>query len=96
MGAFDLALITTWSSAADLVGLARTARDAVRPGGTVAFLGPTRRDGLRAIAGMLRRPRPVALEELCEALLIAELVDICARPAEGSGNDSFVFATAAA
>src|SRR5690606_21429807 len=57
--------------------MARALSSQVRTGGSVIFALPTARSGLRRASGMLlgvlRRKRPVLLEELCEALLIAGL-----------------------
>lgn len=80
---------------ASALSLARAARACVRPGGRVVFALPTTRPGLKgtagSILGMLRRQKPVLLEELCEALLVAGLADITAHELSGSRGTSVVF-----
>ncbi|MCB9593171.1 MAG: hypothetical protein H6719_10600 [Sandaracinaceae bacterium] len=93
---FDAALIAGWGRDVDLVGLVSEVRRAVRSGGTVAFVVPIPRDGWRgarsAVLAMLRRQRPVPLEELCGALLMGKLVDVRVRPIEGAGGYAIVSA----
>ncbi|MCZ7687566.1 MAG: hypothetical protein M5U28_56040 [Sandaracinaceae bacterium] len=56
---------------------------------------PTTRPGLKGTAGsligMLRRQRPVLLEELCEALLIAGAAEITAHELGDSRGTSVVW-----
>lgn len=77
------------------IALARAASACVRPGGRVAFAMPTTRPGLKGTAGsligMLRRQRPVLLEELCEALLIAGAAEITAHELGDSRGTSVVW-----
>lgn len=80
--AFDAALVGGLGSATPLaIALALSTR--VRAGGSITFALPTTRAGLKgatgSLVGLLRRRRPVLLEDLCEALLLAGLhtVEAC-------------------
>src|SRR5690606_38925955 len=63
--------------------LVEAAAARVRPGGVIAIAAPTERAGLEGmrgrVLGVLRRRRPVPLEDLCEAMLLAGLVDVRAK-----------------
>ena len=93
----DSALICGWGRELELPGAVDLLRRSVRPGGIVAFVAPVAQIGWRgargAVLGLLRRQRPVPLEELCSALLLGHLVDIRARPLEGASGYSAVWAT---
>lgn len=82
---------------ASALSLARAAAACVSPGGTVAFVLPTTRSGLKGTAGSLlgrlRGQKPVLLEELCEALLLAGLADITAHELSDSRGTSVVRAS---
>ncbi len=94
---FESALIFSWGRGVELPGLVDLVRRAVRPGGTVAFVVPIALVGWRgargAVLGLIRRQRPVPLEEICAALLLGRLVDIRARALEGATGHSIVWAT---
>jgi hypothetical protein len=60
----------------------------------VVFAVPTPRTGLKGLFGKMRRQRPVLLEELCEALLLAGLHHIEARELEGASGISVVWGRA--
>ena len=68
----------------------------VRPGGVVAIAAPPPRAGLEGVRdrvlGVLRRRRPIPLEELCEAMLLAGLVDVRAKELESAAGLSLVWA----
>ncbi len=92
-GAFDAVLIGGLGGASPLA-LARAAAPRVGRGGRVVFALATTRPGLKGTAGsllgMIRRRRPVMLEELCEALLVAGLREITADELDGSSGHSVV------
>lgn len=83
-GAFDAALACGWGSELEPVDVARALAPKLRAGGVLAFAAPVARPGVRQrVLGLFRRRRPVALETLCEALLVARLVDIRAAEPDG-------------
>jgi hypothetical protein len=95
--AYDAALLASWGPDLTPEELARAVRDKVRPGGVIVITAPTTRRGWRgargALVGMIKRRKPVPLEELCEALLLARLRDVSARELDGSTALGVVWAT---
>lgn len=95
--AYDAALLASWGPELSAEGLARAVRDKVRPGGIIVITAPTTRRGWRgargALVGMIKRRKPVPLEELCEALLLAHLREVAARELEGSTALGVVWAS---
>ncbi len=95
-GIHDVAIVGGLGAATPL-SMARALLSVVRPGGVIAFALPTTRQGLKgatgSLIGMLRRKKPVLFEELCEALLIAGLVDVRGRELSDSSGTSIVWAT---
>jgi len=93
---FDGAVIAGWDKDVDLVALVDAVRRAVEVGGRVAFVAPVTQRGWRrarsSVIGMLRRQRPIPLEDLCGALLRGRLVDVRARPLEGAVGHAIVWA----
>lgn len=90
-GAFDAALASDWSAELEPAAIARALSTKVRAGGVVAFAAPLARSGMRdRLLGLFRRRAPVELEALCEALLLARLVDI--RAAEPDGRSGVAWA----
>ena len=94
---FDAAWITGWGRDVALIELAREAASVVRPGGAVAFVAPEAAPGWRgasvAVRALFGRSRPVALEGLAGALLLARLVDVRALPPAAPRGHVLVRAT---
>ncbi len=92
----DAAIVGSLGGATPLT-IARALTRSVRSGGVIAFALPTTRQGLKgragSLIGMLRRKKPVAFEELCEALLVAGLAEIRARELSDSSGTSIVWGT---
>ena len=91
---FDAAMIVAWGRDVTPRELVDEVRPVVRPGGSIAFVAPIAHRGWRgargAMIGMLRRQRPVALHDLCGALLLGRCVDVRVRPLEGAANHAIV------
>jgi len=91
----DAVLVGGLGAAAPLE-LARALAPRLRGGGTLTFAVPTTRPGLKgatgSLLGLLRRQRPVLLEDLCEALLLAGLHELDARELDGAAGISLVTA----
>jgi hypothetical protein len=75
-GPFDVVLVAEWRDKDELGLLAERAGSLLKPGGCVAFYGPMRDEARRSLRGMLRRRPRARLEEVCEALLLADFVDV--------------------
>ncbi len=95
-GPTDAALICQWGRGAPLTALVDEVRRVVRPGGRVSFIAPVALAGWRgarvALIGALKRRPPVALEELCGALLLGGLRDVRVRPLGRPGGTAVVWA----
>lgn len=95
--AYDAALVASWGPDLSADGLCRAVREKVRPGGVVVITAPTQRSGWRgargALIGLIKRRKPVPLEELCEALLLARLRDVAAEELEGPSALGVVWAS---
>lgn len=91
----DAVLVGSLGAAGPLE-LARALAPRLRAGGTLTFAVPTTRPGLKgatgSLLGLLRRRRPVLLEDLCEALLLAGLHDLAAHELDGPTGTSLVTA----
>lgn len=91
----DAVLVGGLGAAAPLE-LARALAPRLRAGGTLTFALPTTRPGLKgatgSLLGLLRRQKPVLLEDLCEALLLAGLHELDARELDGPTGTSLVTA----
>lgn len=78
--------------------VARALSGRVRPGGSVIFAVPTTRAGIKgaagSIVGLLRRKKPVLLEDLCESLLVAGFSTIEAFELDDPAGTSVVTAQA--
>ncbi|MBX3273612.1 MAG: hypothetical protein KF729_25335 [Sandaracinaceae bacterium] len=94
---YDAAWITGWGRELAPVELAREVAVAVRPGGAVAFVAPEAAPGWRgasaAVRALFGRARPVPLEALCGALLLAGLVDVRALALDAPRGHVLVRAT---
>lgn len=92
----DAVLVGSLGAAAPLE-LARALAPRLRAGGTLTFAVPTTRPGLKgatgSLLGLLRRKKPVLLEDLCEALLVAGLHELDARELDGPTGISLVTAS---
>lgn len=94
---FHAAILTSWGADVSPEALVQAVRPLLREGATLLFTTPTVRDGIRgargALLGLMRRRRPVLLEDLCEALLLAGIDDIRVRELPGAAGDSLVWGT---
>ena len=83
-GALDAAVAFAWGDGLDAPDVARALRAKVRAGGVVALASPLPPAGVgRRVLDLFARKRAVELEALCEALLIARLVDVRAMEPDG-------------